>query len=180
MKHIQVGDKVISYDRDRSRGCIGVVLQIVDTRAVVDFGVGFDGWKHEASIGDTCWGVDLNSLEVIGSNLQDITCFSTGAVRDDAKDKPKMDLLPWDMLPRLAKWYELGAQKYGKNNWRLGQNKSHTYASLMRHATKYFLGHDDEDHLSAIIWNAFSLMNVDENFKDNETLNDLGTQLEQK
>lgn len=111
--------------------------------------------------------------KTIELNEGNVTQFSTGAVRDIAIDKPEMDLIPWDLMGRVAKHYGLGAKKYGKNNWRLGQKKSHTFASLIRHAMAYWMGKTDEDHLSAIIWNAFSLMLVDTYFKDNEDLNDL-------
>lgn len=104
------------------------------------------------------------------------TAFSTGAVRDDASNKPDLELLPWDLLPRVATWYTLGANKYGRNNWRLGQKKSHVFASMMRHSIKYWIGQTDEDHLAAIIWNAFSLMNVDTYFFNHPDLNDLGGQ----
>lgn len=99
--------------------------------------------------------------------------FSTGSVRDDATGKPRMELLPYDMLVRVSEWYALGAEKYGDNNWRLGQPKKAVFGSLMRHLTKYSMGMTDEDHLAAVIWNAFSLMNVDMYYADNEDLNNL-------
>lgn len=88
--------------------------------------------------------------------------FSTGAVRDTDVGKPDMDLLPWHLMFRLAHHYTKGAEKYGKGNWMLGQPKSTTFASLVRHLISYRLGVTDEDHLSAVIWNAFSMMHVDE------------------
>ena len=97
--------------------------------------------------------------------------FESGAVRDDNTGKPRMELLPFDLLERVSKWYGLGAEKYGDNNWRLGQPKREVMGSLIRHLTKYMKGDTDEDHLSAVIWNAFSLMNVDEYYKENEYLN---------
>jgi hypothetical protein len=100
------------------------------------------------------------------------THFASGAVRDSADGKPRMELLPLDLLARVATWYTLGAEKYGDNNWRKGQPKSHVMGSLIRHLTKYQMGMTDEDHLSAVIWNALSLMNVDEYHADNPTLND--------
>lgn len=99
--------------------------------------------------------------------------FVSGAVRDTDVGKPRMDLLPYDMLMRLAAWYGAGAEKYGANNWRKGQPKDATYASLMRHLSKYYMGHTDEDHLAAVIWNAFSLMNIDMYFKGNPDLDNL-------
>ena len=99
--------------------------------------------------------------------------FSTGAVRDNADDKPKMELLPLDILMRVSEWYTLGAKKYGDNNWRKGQPQSVCVGCLLRHLTKYCMGMRDEDHLSAIVFNALSLMNVDMYFKDNPELYDI-------
>ncbi len=103
-----------------------------------------------------------------------VRTFNTGSMRDDATGKPRMELLPWDLLLRVAKWYTLGAQKYGDNNWRRGQPQSQCLGSLMRHVVKYVIGMRDEDHLSAIVFNALSMMNVDERFRDNPELYDLG------
>ena len=100
-------------------------------------------------------------MHLNGNYINNVRTFVTGAVRDTDEGKPDMDLLPWELLFRLAYHYTAGAKKYGKGNWRKGQPKSATFASLMRHAVKYRMGMTDEDHLSAIIWNAFSLMHVD-------------------
>lgn len=92
--------------------------------------------------------------------------FSTGAVRDTAEGKPRMGLLPLDLLRRVAMHYTKGADKYEADNWRLGQPKDTTMDSLLRHLYAYRAGMDDEDHLSAVIWNALSMMHVDENLLD--------------
>ena len=99
--------------------------------------------------------------------------FPTGAMRDSADDKPMMELLPLDILMRVSEWYTLGAKKYGDNNWRKGQPISACVGSLLRHLTKYLMGHTDEDHLSAIVFNALSMMNVDMYHRDDERVNDL-------
>lgn len=88
--------------------------------------------------------------------------FSTGAVRDSGEGKPRMGLIPKDLERRLAKLYTKGAELYGADNWRKGQPKDATMDSLERHLEAYRRGETDEDHLSAVIWNAFSMMNVDE------------------
>ena len=99
--------------------------------------------------------------------------FSTGALRDNADNKPKMELLPLDLLMRVAKWYTLGGQKYGDNNWRKGQPQTACLGSMLRHITKYVMGDDSEDHLSAIVFNALSMMNVDMYLRDNKDVYDL-------
>ena len=102
----------------------------------------------------------------------ELTRFKSGAVRDSSEGKARMGLLPMDLLKRVAIWYGLGATKYGDNNWRKGQSKSHVMGSLMRHLTSYQMGLTDEDHLSAVIWNALCLMNTDEYLSDNSDIND--------
>lgn len=96
--------------------------------------------------------------------------FKTGSIRDSVKGKPPMELLPDDLLMRVAVWYGLGAEKYGDNNWRLGQPQKECLGSLKRHLAKWENGDRDEDHLSAIIFNALSIMNVEENFSEDEYL----------
>lgn len=92
------------------------------------------------------------------------TEFPTGAHRSSDEDKPKLASLPWDMFPRLSFHYEKGAKIYGDNNWRKGMLSSHVLNSLMRHVQQYRVGDRKEDHLSAIIFNAFCLMFNEENF----------------
>jgi hypothetical protein len=69
---------------------------------------------------------------------------------------------------RVSDWYTLGAKKYGDNNWRKGQPVSRCAGSLLRHLTKYFMGQTDEDHLSAVVFNALSIMNIDQYFNGTE------------
>lgn len=99
--------------------------------------------------------------------------FSSGSCRDSDEGKPKMELLPLDILMRVSQWYTLGSVKYGDNNWRKGQPQSVCVGSLLRHLTKYCMGMRDEDHLSAVVFNALSLMNVDMYFQDNKELYDI-------
>lgn len=101
------------------------------------------------------------------------TQFSTGATRDALDGKPRTDLLPFDLLLRVADWYGLGATKYGDNNWRKGQKVSHCVGSIMRHLSKWVMGNRDEDHLSAIVFNALSIMNVEMYHNDNRDINDM-------
>ena len=99
--------------------------------------------------------------------------FPFGAVRDSAEGKPRMELIPYDLLLlRLAPWYAEGAEKYGDNNWRKGQPNSVLLGSLMRHLTKWLMGMKDEDHLAAVVWNALGLLNNDQYMKDNPVISD--------
>lgn len=97
--------------------------------------------------------------------------FESGSIRDDATGKAPMELLPLDLLMRVAVWYGLGAEKYGEDNWRLGQPQKKVIGSLLRHLTKYTMGDESEDHLAAVVWNALCLMHVDEYLRDTPMFN---------
>lgn len=84
--------------------------------------------------------------------------FSTGSVRDSSIGKLRYDLIPPFLLKRLAQHYTSGAEKYSERNWEKGQPLTRIYASLMRHVQAWANGQTDEDHLSAIAWNAFAIM----------------------
>lgn len=84
--------------------------------------------------------------------------FSTGSVRDTAEGKPRLDLIPPLLLRRLGQHFANGAKKYGDNNWQLGQPLSRYYGSAFNHLLCVKEGKEDEDHLSAAIWNLQALM----------------------
>lgn len=82
--------------------------------------------------------------------------FPSGAVRDMAEGKGRFDLIPWNVIMRLAKHFEKGAKKYEENNWK-GIPAWSFVDSAFRHLSKYTEGWDDEDHLIAAIWNLVCL-----------------------
>lgn len=88
----------------------------------------------------------------------DRTQFETGAVRDMAKGKGRMDLLPWIALMRVSKHYENGAAKYGEHQWEAGIPSKSYLSSALRHLAKYADGWHDEDHLSAAAFNVLGLI----------------------
>jgi len=88
--------------------------------------------------------------------------FASGAVRDMASDKERPDLMSPFAIRRVGRWLGLGARKYGERNWEKGIPCSVCFASLMRHAFKYAMGWRDEDHLSAIIFNAQAIIHFEE------------------
>jgi len=87
--------------------------------------------------------------------------FDTGAIRDTATGKGRFDLLSPEVLFRLARWTEEGAQKYTDRNWEKGMPISRCYDSAMRHLVKYLAGWDDEDHLAAVVWNVMAIMHFE-------------------
>jgi hypothetical protein len=84
--------------------------------------------------------------------------FQSGAVRDTQDGKPRYELLPPGPLRRVALHYANGAKKYADNNWAQGMPTSRFLASLMRHIEQYREGDTVEDHLAAVVFNAFGIM----------------------
>lgn len=81
------------------------------------------------------------------------------AVREPADGKGRFDLITPFGLERLAKWCELGAQKYASRNWEKGGIPFSRYLdSALRHLNKFVMGMDDEDHLAAAAWNILCIM----------------------
>lgn len=99
--------------------------------------------------------------------------FVTGAVRDSAEGKPRMELLPLDLLMDLSEWYAGGAVKYGSNNWLRGQPQSAIIGSLLRHLTKLIKGDTDERHDLAVVWNAIALQSTLKYHQDNDGICDV-------
>lgn len=81
------------------------------------------------------------------------TDFGTGAVRDSRSGKGRFDLMPALSMFRLAKHFENGAMRYKERNWEAGIPLSVYWDSAIRHWWKVLLGMDDEDHISATMWN---------------------------
>jgi hypothetical protein len=103
--------------------------------------------------------------------------FATGSVRDTREGKGRFDLIPTDALRRLAKHYENGAMKYGDRNWEIGQPLSRYLDSAFRHLVCTLEGMTDEDHPSAVSWNAFAYIHTLELIKQGKLpkeLDDLG------
>lgn len=91
--------------------------------------------------------------------------FSTGSVRDTRTGKGRFDLISPVALKRLAQHYENGSIKYGDRNWEKGQPLSRYLDSLIRHAYCLLEGKIDEDHASAIAWNAMAYVHTEEMIK---------------
>lgn len=91
-----------------------------------------------------------------------ITYGNNGAMREPSTGKGRYDLITPFGLERLARWYELGAQKYSDRNWEKGIPFSRYFDSAMRHMNKYMIGMTDEDHLAAACWNLLAIMHHEE------------------
>lgn len=79
--------------------------------------------------------------------------FDTGAVRDMAEGKGRMDLLPWAAIIEVSKHCENGSKKYGEHNVDKGIKTSSFCDSALRHIAKWADGWNDEPHLLAAAWN---------------------------
>lgn len=77
-----------------------------------------------------------------------------GAMRESNEGRGRFDLIPYEALEALAKWYEGGSYKYAERNWEEGISVKDCINRMCRHAGKAASGWTDEDHLSAVMWNA--------------------------
>jgi len=89
--------------------------------------------------------------------------FESGSQRDNDTNKSLPNHL--DAYVRMRYGYLLrhGANHYDKGNWRKGQPTEAAIESLHRHLAKFEINQDlglpqDEDHLSAIIFNVQLIM----------------------
>lgn len=89
----------------------------------------------------------------------DSRVFETGARRDNADGKGRMDLLCWNAIIELSKHCERGAKHYGENNVRKGIPFHSLADSGARHLAKWIAGIQDEPtHLVAACWNLMWLL----------------------
>jgi hypothetical protein len=88
--------------------------------------------------------------------------FETGAQRDTAADKPRIDLISPVFLERLGDWLRLGAEKYAERNWEQGMPLSRFIASLHRHLNAIQQGDTSEDHEAAVAFNIMGFMHTKE------------------
>ena len=71
--------------------------------------------------------------------------MKSGAMKD-LDSKPRMDLIPSEIIEGLAEVFTYGAQKYDDHNWRKGLNHGIHYSAAMRHMANYWKGIDlDEE-----------------------------------
>lgn len=102
------------------------------------------------------------SLDNMQDGGQRIDYGEGKAIREPTTGKGRFDLITPFGLTRLAKWYELGSQKYAPRNWEKGMPYSRYIDSAMRHIVKFIMGMTDEDHLSAAVWNLMCIIHHQE------------------
>lgn len=85
-----------------------------------------------------------------------------GPLGEDRNVLLGLALIPMRPLLRLAALYGRGAAKYGPSNWLKGIPLSRIFDSMARHANRFKAMLHDEDHLAAVAWNAFALIETEQ------------------
>lgn len=111
---------------------------------------------------------EIRNGEFVVKDSGERQTFATGAVRDGGEGKGYFHCLPYEPLLALARLYEAGARKYGKDNWRKGIPLSRYLDSAFRHLLKLCAGWKDEDHAAAVLWNLCGFIWTAEQVKGGE------------
>ena len=67
-----------------------------------------------------------------------------GGIKYD-KGKPRMDLLPPELLTEVSKILTFGAEKYDSRNWEKGMDWGRVYGALQRHLWAWWKGEDTDE-----------------------------------
>lgn len=102
------------------------------------------------------------------------TVFSSGAIRDSQEGKNDfIETISYLGFDRYAGYMTSKKKKYGSGNFKKGIDITSYEKSLIRHWVKYMKnkyegGKDEplEDHISAIIFNAFGILHEEERAKN--------------
>lgn len=94
--------------------------------------------------------------------------YPSGAIKEPPSvEKGRYDLIPPGPLHRLAVHYARGAEKYPPGRtWEAGLPWSVLIGSALRHAFQWLAGATDEDHLAAVAWQIFALMDGEGNHRE--------------
>lgn len=96
-------------------------------------------------------------MKHIIKNNNKIKELKGGLKKDDLESKIRFDLIPPELLERVAIQFTNGSKKYGVDNWREAKTKEQEHIFIeaaYRHFIKALTKLDDgEDHISACITN---------------------------
>lgn len=101
----------------------------------------------------------------VGAALDDRHTFASGAM--SSGKKPRYDLIPLWALERIARRFELGAIKYGEDNWQKGARDRDFIIDRINHAIEHLyllcelVKNDqwtDDDDAAAVILNSIFVM----------------------
>lgn len=142
------------------------LLALDSIQNIIDIGFDYDGFKSSKDLKELIdelvgYARDAKAylIETKGEKQMEIKDsgdrrqFESGAVRDMAEGKGRMDLLPWAAIMEVSKHCENGAKKYGEHNVDKGLPTHSFCDSAARHLAKYLDGWTDEQHLLAAAWN---------------------------
>lgn len=94
--------------------------------------------------------------------MGEIINYEGGGVRESAIGKGTYKYVPTVALKRLSHRYQYGEMKYGAtDNFKKGLPVSNCWDSAMRHLVAYMDGDNTEDHLAAVAWNVFCIMEME-------------------
>jgi len=104
---------------------------------------------------------------------------ASGFQRDTQDNKPRFNLLlpknvPYkeQFLVQFAELLGRGAQKYAERNWEQAESETaleRAKESLLRHAIQACCDEDDEDHISAVAFNAMFIKTLRYKIKNGKT-----------
>jgi hypothetical protein len=66
----------------------------------------------------------------------------SGDAKKNDSGKPQLSLIPREALDQMARGFEHGAAKYGRNNFKKGHKWSRCLDAAMRHITAFAHGED--------------------------------------
>lgn len=94
--------------------------------------------------------------------MSEIIKYENGGIRESAIGKGTYKYVPTVALKRLSHRYQYGEIKYGAtDNFKKGLPVSDCWDSAMRHLIAYMEGNNSEDHLAAVVWNVFCIMEME-------------------
>jgi hypothetical protein len=88
--------------------------------------------------------------------------FPSGAQREPDTGRGRYDLISPIAMRNLAIHLERGALKYEPHGWEKGLPLSRHLNSALRHLHQFQEGIQDEDHISAVVFNLFAITHVRE------------------
>lgn len=64
--------------------------------------------------------------------------------------KPRLDLIPYDVLAEVSKVLTFGAEKYDARNWEKGMNWGRVFAAAQRHMIKFWQYREEKDEETSL------------------------------
>ena len=110
---------------------------------------------------------------MINMKKKPVRSFKSGAIRDNDSTKPDfIETVSWTAFRRFGEYMTSKKSRYGSGNFKKGIPIESYEQSLVRHLQKYLenkyeqgIDEVNEDHLSAIIFNANGIIHEEERVK---------------